>query len=32
VLAEVGVWLAGEWPWAAVKNVREVVVGERRVM
>jgi L-asparaginase II len=29
VLAELGVVLAGPWPWAEVRNVRRVVVGER---
>lgn len=29
VLAERGVQLSGEWPWAVVKNVRGVEVGER---
>lgn len=29
VLAELGVTLAGEWPWAVVKNVRQVEVGAR---
>lgn len=29
VLAELGVTVAGPWPWATVKNVRQVEVGER---
>lgn len=29
VLAELGVRLDGEWPWACVRNVRGVAVGER---
>jgi len=29
VLAELGVGMAGEWPWACVRNVRGVEVGER---
>lgn len=32
VLAQHGVSLGGEWPWAVVKNVRGVEVGERRVV
>lgn len=31
VLAEGGVQLSGDWPWSQVKNVRDVLVGERRV-
>ncbi len=29
VLAELGLPLSGAWPWATVRNVREVSVGER---
>jgi L-asparaginase II len=32
VLGVLGVTLSGEWPWATVKNVREVEVGTRRVV
>jgi L-asparaginase II len=32
VLAQHGVTVGGEWPWAVVKNVRGVDVGERRVI
>jgi L-asparaginase II len=31
VLDAVGVRLSGDWPWTQVRNVRDVVVGERRV-
>jgi L-asparaginase II len=29
VLAELGLPLSGPWPWAHLRNVREVEVGER---
>ena len=30
VLAELGLALGAEWPWATVRNVRGLAVGERR--
>ncbi len=32
VLGVLGVTLSGDWPWATVKNVREVEVGKRQVV
>ena len=31
VLAELGVSVSGEWPWAEVKNIRGATVGARIV-